>query len=103
MSTCEHGDAPAICITCVGEAIAKQGYTLDLFTQPVTTTTVPLMLTPETKRALTKAGRNAKKAIEERDELVRQAVAEGGSLREVGEAVGLSHQAVKFIAHGRAK
>jgi hypothetical protein len=31
----------------------------------------------------------------------REAVAEGYSLREIGAAAGLSHTAVKFIAHGR--
>ena len=39
--------------------------------------------------------------LSERDEMIREAVAAGGSLREVGELIGLSHMAVKFIAHGR--
>lgn len=64
-------------------------------------TTLPRVLTPETERALKKAGRIAKKAIEDRDALIRQACEEGGSYREVGEAVGLSHNAVAFIVRGR--
>ncbi len=35
------------------------------------------------------------------DTTITQATTESVSLREVGEAVGLSHTAVKFIAHGR--
>lgn len=59
------------------------------------------MMTPELTRALRNAGRNVEKWTTERDRLVKEAVAAGGSLREVGEAAGLSHTAVKFIAHGR--
>lgn len=65
-------------------------------------TTLPLVLTSETEKALRSAGRKVAKATSERDDIIRRAVAEGGSLREVGHAVGLSHTAVKFIAHGRS-
>lgn len=34
-------------------------------------------------------------------EAIRDAVAKGGTLREVGALAGISHTAVKFIAHGR--
>lgn len=66
-------------------------------------TTLPPMLTDQTKRELRAAGKRAASAIEKRDALIKWAVQSGGSLREVGEAVGLSHTAVKFIAHGRPK
>jgi hypothetical protein len=64
-------------------------------------TTLPPMLQPETEKALKTAGRKLAEWTLERDRLVRLAVSEGGSLREVGAAAGLSHTAVKFIAHGR--
>lgn len=57
--------------------------------------------TTETIRALNRVSARATKATKERDELIRQAITEGGTLREVGAAAGLSHQAVKFIARGR--
>ncbi len=64
-------------------------------------TTLPPMLAPELQKALRKAGREVEKWTAERDRLIKEAVTAGGSLREVGESVGLSHTAVKFIAHGR--
>lgn len=64
-------------------------------------TTLPLMLQPDTERALRTAGRKVAEWTTERDRLVKQAVKEGGSLREVGAVAGISHTAVKFIAHGR--
>ena len=64
-------------------------------------TTLPRMLTPETGRALWMAGAKVQEWTRKRDQLIKEAVAAGCSLREVGEAVGLSHTAVKFIAHGR--
>lgn len=64
-------------------------------------TTLPLMLQPDTEKALKTAGRKVAEWTAERDRLVKEAVAEGGSLREVGAAAGISHTAVKFIAHGR--
>lgn len=64
-------------------------------------TTLPLVLTPELEKSLRTAGRKVAEWTAERDRLVKEAVAAGGSLREVGAAVGLTHTAVKFIAHGR--
>lgn len=65
-------------------------------------TTLPSMpIKDETKKALRTAGRKVAEWTEERDRLIREAVGEGGSLREVGELAGISHTAVKFIAHGR--
>jgi hypothetical protein len=64
-------------------------------------TTLPPMLTPEMERALRTAGRKVAEWTAERDRLVREAVAAGGSYRAVGEAAGISHTAVKFIAKGR--
>jgi predicted metal-dependent RNase len=69
----------------------------------VTETTLPPMLTDETRKALMRVGRKVRDATAERDRLIKDAVAAGGSLREVGQAVGLTHTAVKFIAHGRPK
>lgn len=67
----------------------------------VTKTTLPHVLTPETARILRRVGSNAREAVAKRDDAIRAAVAEGASYREVGEAVGLSHTAVAFIARGR--
>ena len=64
-------------------------------------TTLPAMLTDDMAKALSKAGREVEKWTTERDRLIKEAVVAGGSLREVGQAAGLSHTAVKFIAHGR--
>lgn len=61
------------------------------------------MLSDETRKELRQAGKQVHVWTAKRDELIKAAVAAGGSLREVGEAVGLSHTAVKFIAHGRPK
>lgn len=69
----------------------------------MTETTLPSVLSPEMERQLRAAGRKAREWTARRDQLVKDAVAAGGSLREVGAAVGLTHTAVKFIAHGRSK
>lgn len=60
-------------------------------------------MTVETEKALRTAARKVTEWTAERDRLIRQAVAAGGSLREVGEVAGISHTAVRFIAHGRPK
>lgn len=67
------------------------------------TTLPPMTISDNQRKELTQAGKQVKAWTTRRDELIRAAVAAGGSLREVGEAVGLSHTAVKFIAHGRTK
>lgn len=54
-----------------------------------------------TATALRTAGRKVTDWTQQRDDLIRQAVAEGGSLREVGAIVGLSHTAISFIVKGR--
>lgn len=67
-------------------------------------TTLPTMaLDPQLARTLRTAGQKVAEWTAERDRLVKEAVAAGGSLREVGAAAGVSHTAVKFIAHGRPK
>lgn len=53
------------------------------------------MLSNDTEKALRNAGRKVTYWTTERDRLVKEAVAEGGSLREVGAAAGISHTAVK--------
>lgn len=65
------------------------------------TTLPPVTLPDDTRKDLTQAGKQVKVWTAKRDDLIRAAVEAGGSLREVGEAVGMSHTAVKFIAHGR--
>lgn len=61
-------------------------------------TTFPgVPLATEMRVALERAGELVRTATSERDQLIRQALGEGGSLREIGEAVGLSHTAVKLI------
>lgn len=67
-------------------------------------TTLPVMsIDPEMSRSLRTAGRKVQEWTEERNRLIKQAREQGGSLREIAELVGLSHPAVKFIAHGRPK
>lgn len=65
------------------------------------TTLPPMALDPDLIRQLRTAGRKVAEWTAERDRLVKEAVAAGGSYRAVGEAAGISHTAVKFIAHGR--
>jgi hypothetical protein len=60
-------------------------------------TTFPTVTTLATHRALVSAGKKAADWTARRDALIRQAVREGGSLREVGALAGLSHTAVKLI------
>lgn len=65
-------------------------------------TTLPdVALDPDLARKLQTAGQKAVEWTAERDRLIKEAVAAGGSYREVGRAAGISHTAVKFIAHGR--
>lgn len=65
-------------------------------------TTLPAVaLDPDLARTLQTAGQKVAEWTAERDRLIKEAVAAGGSLREVGNAAGISHMAVKFIAHGR--
>lgn len=56
---------------------------------------------PDLARQLRTAGRKVTEWTAERDRLIKEAVTAGGSLREVGEAAGVSHTAARFIAHGR--
>ncbi len=65
------------------------------------TTLPPMTMSNDTEKSLRTAGRKVVEWTTERNRLVKQAVTEGGSLREVGAAAGISHTAVKFIAHGR--
>lgn len=57
----------------------------------------PAEVTPETERALRRVARKLAEAQQERDRLIRQAIAEGGSLRQVADAAGLTHPGVKKI------
>lgn len=67
----------------------------------MTASTLPPMLDDKARKELTHAGKQVKVWTAKRDDLIRAAIDAGGSLREVGEAVGMSHTAVSFIAHGR--
>ncbi len=55
------------------------------------------MLDPILKRKLSQAGMKVALTIRQRNELVREAHAAGASLREIADAVGLSHPGVKKI------
>jgi hypothetical protein len=55
------------------------------------------MLSPRLRERLEQAGKQVRVWTARRDALIKEALAAGGSLREVGEAVGLSHTAVKLI------
>lgn len=57
-------------------------------------------MTPETARRLRRAAAKAAHWIAERDQLIREGVAEGGSLRTVADAADVSHQTVKNIVDG---
>lgn len=62
-----------------------------------------VVLNPDLARKLQTAGQKVTEWTAERDRLIKDAVAAGGSLREVGAIAGVSHTAVKFIAHGRPR
>lgn len=57
---------------------------------------------PTCAAELATAGQEVARWTSERDRLIRQAVAAGGSLREVGALAGLSHTAVKLICERAA-
>ena len=60
--------------------------------------TLPTMTLPEpTTKALRTAARNVEKWTTERDRLIVEARQQGGTLREIGELVGLTHAGVKWI------
>lgn len=59
-------------------------------------TTVPAV-EPERRRRLVQAGRKAIHFTKERDKEIARAFLAGASLREIGEAVGLSHTGVRKI------
>lgn len=61
------------------------------------TTLPPMALDAAMHKALATAGGKVRTWTAERDRLIRQARANGATLREVGEAVGLTHTAVKLI------
>ena len=65
-----------------------------------TTATVPTMDAEQADRIRRISERRAKLDDQWRAEIIA-AVAAGASLREVAEVAGISHTAVKFIAHGR--
>jgi hypothetical protein len=52
------------------------------------------------QRRLSKAARRTDESRDTRNELISEAREQGGGLREIGRAVGLSHQAVAKILAG---
>jgi len=66
-----------------------------------TETTLPRMIDSETAKNLRQAAAKVAWWTDRRNDLIRTAVDDGHSLREVASAAGLSHTAIKFIAHGR--
>ena len=58
-----------------------------------------MTLHPQTRKALRQDGADAKRAVAARDARIVKAVRNGGSLREVADAVGLSHTAVANIVN----
>lgn len=56
-----------------------------------------MALTPQRKRELETAGRRARAAVEARNQAITAARADGASLREIAEAVGLSHMGVRKV------
>lgn len=69
----------------------------------MTASTLPHMLSDEDRAELVTAGKQVRIWTAIRDETIARLVAKGGSLREVGDAVGLSHTAVSLIAARQAK
>lgn len=66
------------------------------------TTTTRMTLTKNQADKIATAARNAREWTAKRDALITNAIDAGCTLREVGNAAGLSHTAIKFIARGRA-
>jgi DNA-binding NarL/FixJ family response regulator len=62
-----------------------------------------VVLEPDAARRLRNAGQKSAEWTTERDRLIREALAAGGTLREIGELVGLSHTAVKMIGSRKGK
>ena len=63
-----------------------------------------MTLHPQTRKALQQDGHNAKQAVARRDARIVKAVTKyGASLREVADAVGLSHTAVANIVNRQDK
>lgn len=62
------------------------------------TTLTPVPIDPELAKQLQRVRVRLDRDLQERDNLVARAVRDGGSLREVGELVGLSHTRVRQIA-----
>lgn len=70
----------------------------------MTTTTVAAMpLDENTARELSRAAKQAATWTERRNALIRQAVADGGGVREVARAVGLNHATVLNIIKPRRR
>lgn len=67
----------------------------------VETTLPPVALDRETADRIRRISERRAKLDEQWRQEIRDAIAAGASLREVAEVAGVTHTAVKFIAHGR--
>lgn len=63
------------------------------------TTVTPVALPERTFRDLRNAGSKTREWTARRDELIRQAHNDGGGVREIARAVGLTHPSVLRILH----
>lgn len=61
------------------------------------TTFPPVALDADTRKLLARTAQKAREATAERDRLVREAAAQGASLRELGDAIGMTHTGVRRI------
>lgn len=64
-----------------------------------TNLTDEVSLSPETRRALLRIAARGRAFRHDRAKTVKQALAEGGSLREIAKALGITHPAVRDIAN----
>ena len=65
-------------------------------------TVSPMPIDPELAKRLRTVRKKIDKSLEERDRLIAEAIGAGGSLREVGQLIGLSHTRVRQIAEGQS-
>ena len=65
-------------------------------------TVSPMPIDPDLAKRLRAVRAKIDKNLEERDQLIAQAIGDGGSLREVGQLIGLSHTRVRQIAEGQS-
>jgi hypothetical protein len=60
-------------------------------------------LDPKVARAIVRKRQRGAREVEEANELIRKAIADGATLRELGDAIGLSDATVHYIVNGRKR